>query len=76
MVDPRYLREYRCPDCNKLLCKGVLHHKDSALEVKCRNCKKICWSTGADAEIVQGRSVLVRQGLIPDTDAEAETVIR
>ena len=68
MIDPKYLKEYRCPDCNKLLCKGVLTSGQSVLEVKCRNCHRLCLFTGEDAEIVSHRSVLIKQGLIPDTD--------
>ncbi|PIN94052.1 hypothetical protein COU54_00520 [Candidatus Pacearchaeota archaeon CG10_big_fil_rev_8_21_14_0_10_31_24] len=65
MID---LREYRCEDCNKLLCKGFLNDEQSVLEVKCRGCGKICHFTGMDASIIKRRSVLIAQGLIPDTD--------
>ncbi len=68
MIDPKYLKEYRCPDCHKLLCKGFLSDAGSALEVKCRGCGKMCLFTGTDAEIVKHRSELIQQGLIPDTD--------
>lgn len=68
MIDPKYLQEYRCDDCNKLLCKGYLSNVLSTLEVKCRGCGKICFFQGEDADIVSTRSVLIKQGLIPDTD--------
>jgi phage FluMu protein Com len=68
-VDPKFLKEYRCPDCHKLLCKGFLNDKLSALEVKCRGCGRMCLFSGEDREIVKERSVLIKQGLIPDTDA-------
>jgi len=67
-IDPKFLIEYRCPDCSKLLCKGFLTGSENVLEVKCRGCGKICLFHGEDAEIVRQRSVLIRQGLIPDTD--------
>ncbi len=37
-------KEYRCPNDNKLLFKGVLI--DSAVEVKCRSCKEIITING------------------------------
>lgn len=64
------LCEYHCKVCGKLLCKGVLTDKDSFLEVKCRCCKQISHFQGPDAEIIKKRSVLIRQGLIPDTDVD------
>lgn len=67
-IDPKYLREYRCPSCNKLLAKGVLADKDSVLEVKCRGCSTICLFKGEDAEIVKKRSELLKTGVIPDTE--------
>ncbi len=67
-IDLKSLPEYRCPDCNKLLCKGFLQGAQSALEVKCRGCGRICLFRGKDAEIIMQRSALIRQGLIPDTD--------
>jgi len=69
MIDAKYLTEYRCPDCKKLLCKGFLNDQNSFLEVKCRGCGKICRFAGEDANIISQRSVLIKQGLIPDTDA-------
>lgn len=70
MLDPKYLIEYRCPVCRKLLCKGHLTTADNILEVKCRGCGKICTFIGEDAHIVKERSVLIRQGLVPDTDVD------
>jgi len=67
-INLKALPEYRCKDCNKLLCKGYLEGAQSALEVKCRGCGGICFFRGQDAEIIMKRSVLIRQGLIPDTD--------
>ncbi|PIS05173.1 MAG: hypothetical protein COT81_02430 [Candidatus Buchananbacteria bacterium CG10_big_fil_rev_8_21_14_0_10_42_9] len=32
-------REYRCPDCNKLLFKGIL--VDSDVEIKCKRCNEL-----------------------------------
>ena len=68
-MDSKYLTEYRCAECNKLLCKGFLKDSESQLEVKCRGCGRIQAFFGEDAHIVKKRSVLIRQGLIPDTDA-------
>jgi phage FluMu protein Com len=45
------LQEYRCPNCQKLLCKGALEGSDSEVEVKCRGCGKICAFHGQDALI-------------------------
>lgn len=67
-IDPRVLQEYRCDVCHKLLCKGVLSDGGSVLQVKCRGCKKLCTFRGQDADIIKQRSVLIKQGLIPDTD--------
>ncbi len=64
------LREYRCKICNKLLCKGRLSDRNSELEVKCRGCHNICVFCGPDAEIIKERSVLIRQGLIPDPETD------
>ena len=64
----KILQEYRCPDCHKLLCKGILTGSDTEVEVKCRGCGKLCLFHGEDALIVSRRSVLIREGLIPDTD--------
>jgi len=69
-VDRKYLREYRCPSCHKLLAKGYLHQTQSFLEVKCRNCSTICIFQGEDAENISKRSELLKQGLVPDTDQE------
>lgn len=71
VLEAKILQEYRCLDCKKLLCKGILKGEDNVLEVKCRGCGKICQFQGEDAAIVRHRSVLIRQGLIPDTDIEA-----
>src|SRR3989344_2491678 len=67
-IDKKYLREYRCQTCQKLLAKGQLKHKEDVLEVKCRGCSNICLFSGEDAEIIKKRSVLLKQGLIPDTE--------
>lgn len=69
-VDQKYLREYRCPTCHKLLAKGNLKHKDDILEVKCRGCSTICLFKGEDAEIISKRSILLKEGKIPDTDID------
>jgi phage FluMu protein Com len=70
LAQAKILTEYRCPDCNKLLCKGILQGEGNVLEVKCRGCGKICTFLGQDAQIVRHRSVLIKEGLIPDTDVE------
>lgn len=67
-LDKKYLREYRCPSCRKLLAKGYLIHKDDMLEVKCRGCSTICFFQGEDAEIIEKRSIFFKKGLIPDPD--------
>ena len=64
------LEEYHCPDCGKLLCKGHLVDKEDVLEVKCRNCHRLCFFSGKDADIIKKRSVLIKAGLIPDTDKD------
>ena len=69
-INPKLLVEYRCHECNKLLCKGFLTGKENVLEVKCRGCGRMCLFYGEDAEIVKQRSVLIKQGLIPDTDPD------
>ena len=69
-IDPKVLTEYRCHTCHKLLCKGLLSGHENILEVKCRGCGRICQFQGEDAEIVRQRSVLIKQGLIPDTDRD------
>jgi phage FluMu protein Com len=66
----KILTEYRCQQCHKLLCKGLLSGHENILEVKCRGCGKICQFQGEDAQIVRHRSVLIKQGFIPDTDKE------
>lgn len=68
MVDKKYLKEYRCPACKKLLAKGTLSSNEDLLEVKCRGCSTICIFKGEDAEIVKERSRLLKKGIIPDSD--------
>ena len=68
-IDPKYLREYRCPNCNKLLAKGNLKHKEDVLEVKCRGCSGVYLFKGEDADIIEKRSVYLQEGLIPDPDS-------
>lgn len=63
-IDRKFLTEYRCPTCNKLLSKGYLKDKDSFLEVMCRTCKTVHVFTGDDAEIIKVRSDLIREGKI------------
>lgn len=68
-IDPKYLKEYRCPECNKLLCKGImLLREGTVLEVKCKNCHVLRTFMGPDIEVLQKRAILIKQGLIPDTD--------
>jgi phage FluMu protein Com len=67
-IDPKLLKEYRCPVCHKLLGKGHLTHKDDYLEVKCRGCKSICLLSGEHAKILETRAKLLKKGLIPDTE--------
>lgn len=69
-MDLKYLREYHCKSCDKLLCKGVLNDKESCLEVKCRKCHTVSVFTGLDSEIIKKRSVLITQGLIPDPETD------
>ncbi len=59
VIDKKYLNEYRCKGCDKLLCKGYLQQVDNYLEVKCRNCKRVCSYGEKDAEIIRVRSVLI-----------------
>lgn len=67
-IPAKYLKEYRCPACNKLLAKGNLIHKDDVLEVKCRGCSGVYLFRGEDAEIIEKRSELLKKGLIPDPE--------
>lgn len=67
-MDKKFLREYRCKNCHRLLCKGHLSTVDDALEVKCKSCGRVCFFHGEDAEIVAQRAILIKQGLILDTD--------
>lgn len=71
-MSPVELKEYHCTVCNKLLCKGILADRDSKLEVKCRGCHTISLFEGPDAEIIKKRSVLIKAGLIPDSERDAE----
>ncbi|OGY48072.1 MAG: hypothetical protein A2840_01900 [Candidatus Buchananbacteria bacterium RIFCSPHIGHO2_01_FULL_47_11b] len=41
-------KEYRCPDCDKLLFKGLLI--DSEVEIKCRRCRTIKTLKGEPAD--------------------------
>lgn len=67
-IPSKYLKEYRCPSCNKLLAKGNLTHKDDVLEVKCRGCSGVYLFRGEDADIIEKRSEFLKEGLIPDPD--------
>jgi phage FluMu protein Com len=71
-VPQKYLKVYRCPSCNKLLAKGHLAHKDDILEVKCRGCSTICLFKGEDVDIIEKRSELLKEGLIPDPDPDSD----
>ena len=66
MITPQHLKEYRCPECNKLLAKGSLRHKDDVLEVKCRGCSGVYLFRGENAEIIEKRSDLPEEELIPN----------
>lgn len=44
VTNKKELNEYRCKGCNKLLSRGILHCEEDYLEVKCRNCKRVCVS--------------------------------
>ncbi len=67
-LDKKYLREYRCPTCNKLLGKGFLQDKNSYLEIKCRGCGNMYTFTGEDKEILTIRHELLEKGELPDTE--------
>jgi phage FluMu protein Com len=67
-IDKKYLREYRCPTCHKLLAKGTLIEKGGALEVKCRGCHTVCLFQGGDADIVRERARLMEEGKISSKD--------
>lgn len=71
-VERKYLREYRCPTCNRLLSKGFLKDKDSYLEVMCRICKTVQTFTGEDAEIIQVRHDLIKEGIITGHELSEE----
>ena len=36
-MDHQFYKEYRCPDCHKLLFKGLLI--ESEIEIKCKRCQ-------------------------------------
>jgi phage FluMu protein Com len=61
-INPKYLREYRCPSCHKLLAKGTMYDDNSVLEVKCRGCHTVCIFHGEDAEIIKKRAQLIKEG--------------
>lgn len=67
-IDKKYLREFRCPNDNKLLAKGFLQDSGSVLEAKCRACGQVNYFQGEEKEILKTRQVLLRQGKIPDTE--------
>lgn len=67
-LDKKYLREYRCPACNKLLGKGFLHDKSSYLEIKCRGCGNMYTFQGEDKEVLTVRHKLLEKGILPDTE--------
>ena len=64
------LKEYHCLKCGKLLCKGNLTDQNNILEVKCRGCHQVCFFCGKDADIIKKRSVLIKNGGIPDPEKE------
>lgn len=47
MTTPTFYQEYRCPNDEKLLFRGLL--VDSEVEVKCRNCKQLITLKGQAA---------------------------
>ena len=61
-IHPKYLREYRCPTCQKLLAKGIMYDNNTVLEVKCRGCHTVCIFHGEDAEIIKKRAQLIEEG--------------
>lgn len=67
-IDKKYLKEYRCPTCNKLLGKGYLNDKDSYLQIKCRGCGNLYMFEGEDREILKVRHKLLKTGDIEDTE--------
>lgn len=68
IINPKLLKEYRCPACNKLLAKGIMTQKDDFLEVKCRGCKSMCHFYGEHAKVLIQRAKLIKQGVLPDTE--------
>lgn len=38
LLDENKIKEFRCKNCNKLLCKTYLQ---SIIEIKCRGCKEL-----------------------------------
>ncbi len=67
-IDKKYLKEYRCPNDNKLLAKGFLKDSGSVLEAKCRSCGQISYFQGEDIDILITRKELLKKGQIPDTE--------
>lgn len=67
-VDKKYLKEFRCPNDNKLLAKGFLQDAGSLLEAKCRACGQVSYFQGEDKEIIMTRKELLEEGKIPDTE--------
>jgi len=46
---PKFLKEYRCPNCNKLFFKGDLLH--GTIEIKCKNCKQFVTVNGKNCQL-------------------------
>lgn len=46
---PKFLKEYRCPNCNKLFFKGDLLH--GTIEIKCKNCKQFVTLNGKNCQL-------------------------
>lgn len=63
------LKEYRCPRCNKLLCKGHFTCKEDILEVKCRGCGQLSQFLGEDAQTIEIRHELITNGLMADPES-------
>jgi len=45
----KFLKEYRCGNCNKLFFKGDLSH--CTIEIKCKNCKQFSTINGKNCQL-------------------------
>ena len=74
VTNKKELNEYRCKGCNKLLSRGILHCEEDYLEVKCRNCKRVCVYRGRDADQIKAQSADVKKKPTADKKSKVGSV--